>query len=154
MYQKGLLIALEEVRAEYLQESCQGFSALTWGHGTTLKNPKDQDGHKKGTLSDQQRLTHVTPTPLLGSWVLQPIKDMTSLGTDFEMHANWQGYIEVPAAKNFLARNVCTITLSKVQGTHWNMIKCKEHLGDCPKAVVRQTTINLNSRVLKSLEDS
>jgi hypothetical protein len=29
---------------------------------------------------------------------------MTSLGTDFEMHAIWQGYIEDPAAKDFLAR--------------------------------------------------
>jgi hypothetical protein len=42
---------------------------------------------------------------------------MTSLGTDFEMHAIWQGYVEDPAAKNFVARKACTITLSKVQGT-------------------------------------
>jgi hypothetical protein len=38
---------------------------------------------------------------------------MTSLGTDFEMHAIWQGYIEDPAAKDFVARKACTITLSK-----------------------------------------
>jgi hypothetical protein len=37
---------------------------------------------------------YVTPTALLGSWVLQPIEDMTSLGTDFETHAKWQGYVE------------------------------------------------------------
>jgi hypothetical protein len=84
----------------------------------TLKNPEDQDGCEKGTLSDQPRLTRVTPTALLGSWVLQPIKDMTSLGTDFETHANWQGYIEVPTAKGFVARKVRTIALSEVQGTH------------------------------------
>jgi hypothetical protein len=121
---------------------------------TTLKNPKDQDGCKKGTLSNQPRLTHVTPTVLLDSWVLQPIEDMTSLGTDFKTHANWQGYVEVPAAKDFVARQICTIALSKVQGTHWNAIKCQEHLGNCPEAVLRQATINLNSQVWKSLNDS
>jgi hypothetical protein len=29
---------------------------------------------------------------------------MTSLGTDFETCAIWQGYIEDPAAKDFIAR--------------------------------------------------
>jgi hypothetical protein len=70
------------------------------------------------------------------------------------MHANWQGYIEEPAAKDFVARKASIIALSKVGGTHWNGIKCKEHLGSCPEAVVRQATINLNSQVWKSLEDS
>ncbi len=42
---------------------------------------------------------------------------MTSLGTDFETHAIWQGYIEDPAAKNFVVRKARTIALSKVQGT-------------------------------------
>jgi hypothetical protein len=44
---------------------------------------------------------------------------MTSLGTDFEMHAIWQGYIEDPAAKVFVARKACTIALCKAQGL-WN----------------------------------
>jgi hypothetical protein len=121
---------------------------------TTLKNPKDQDGHKKGTLRDQPRITRITPTALLGSWVQQPIEDMTSLRTDFEMHAKWQGYVEEPTAKDFVSRQVYTIALDEVKGTHWNAIKCKEHLRSCPEAVVRQATINLNSRVWKSLEDS
>jgi hypothetical protein len=121
---------------------------------TNLKNPKVQDSLKKGTLSNQPRLTPVTPTALLGSWVLQPIKDMTSLGTDFETHANWQGYLELPAAKNFASRKICTIALNKLQGTHWNVIKCQECLGNWPEAVIRQTTININSQVWKSLEDS
>jgi hypothetical protein len=47
----------------------------------------------------------------------QLLKDMTSLGTDFEMHAIWQGYIEDPAAKDFEARKACTIALSKARGT-------------------------------------
>ncbi len=42
---------------------------------------------------------------------------MTSLGTDFEAHAIWQGYVEDPAAKDFVARKACTIALSKAQGT-------------------------------------
>ncbi len=96
----------------------------------------------------------VTPTALLGSWVLQPIKDMTSLGTDFETHAKWQGSVEEPALKDFVARKVRTIELNKVQGTHWNTIKCEEHLGSHPEAVFRQATINLDSRVWKSLGDS
>jgi hypothetical protein len=70
---------------------------------------------------------------------------MMSLGTDFKMHANWQGYVEVPTAKDFVARKVRTIALSKAQVTHWNLIKCKEHLGDHPEAAVREATINVNS---------
>ncbi len=44
-------------------------------------------------------------------------KDMMSFVTDFEMHAIWQGYIEDPAAKDFVARKACTIALSKAQGS-------------------------------------
>jgi hypothetical protein len=40
-----------------------------------------------------------------------------SLGTDFETHAIWQGYFEDTAAKDFVARNAYTISLSKAQGT-------------------------------------
>jgi hypothetical protein len=120
----------------------------------SLRNPKDQDDRKKGALSNQPRFTCVTPTVLLDSWVLQPIKDMTSLGTDFKTHANWQGYAEEPAAKDFVARKVRTIELNKVHGTNWNAIKCKERLGSRPEAVVRQATINLDSRLWKSLGDS
>jgi hypothetical protein len=117
-------------------------------------NPEEQEDHKKGMLSDQPQLTRITPTALLDSWVLQPIKGMTSLRTDFKMHAKWQGYIEEPAAKDFVARKVCTIELTEVQGTSWNAIKCEERLRSHPEAVVRQATINLHSRVWKSLGDS
>jgi hypothetical protein len=79
---------------------------------------------------------------------------MTSLGTDFETHAKWQGSIEEPAAKDFIARKVRTIELNAVQGTNWNTSKCKECFGSCPEAVVRQATINLDSRLWKSLGDS
>jgi hypothetical protein len=72
---------------------------------------------RKGMLSNQPQLTCVTPTALLGSWVLQPIEGMMFLGTDFEKRAKWQGYVEGPAAKDFVARKVRTIELTKVQGT-------------------------------------
>ncbi len=108
---------------------------------TTLINHKDQDAWKKGMLSNQPGPTRVTPTALLDSWVLQPIKDMTSLGTDFEMHAKSQGSINKPTAKNFVARKVHNIALNEVQGTHWNAIKCQERLWNCPEAVIRQDTI-------------
>ena len=75
-------------------------------------------------LNDQPRLRCIIPTVLLGTWVLLRIKDVMSLGTDFEMHANWQWFVKEPAAKDFVARKVCTIELSKVHGTHWNAIKC------------------------------
>jgi hypothetical protein len=61
---------------------------------TNLKNPNDQDDHKKGMLSNQPRLTRVKPTVLLGSREQQPIENMMSLRTDFEMHAYGQGYGE------------------------------------------------------------
>ena len=121
---------------------------------TNLKNPTSQDDHEKGTLSNQPQLMHVTPSLLLGSWGHLPIKDMTSIGTNFEMHAYWQGYAEehlrpvnvvmhlliggdldaghhkvkAPAAKESIARKTHTIASGKVQGTNWKAIKCKERL--------------------------
>jgi hypothetical protein len=68
---------------------------------------------------------------------------MTSIVTDFEKHAKWQGYVEEPAAKNFVVGKVHTIKWNKVQGIIWNAIKCKERLRSHPAAVVRQATINL-----------
>jgi hypothetical protein len=79
---------------------------------------------------------------------------MMSLETDFETYANWQGYIEELAVKDFVARKAHTIALSKAQGTHWNGIQCKEPLGNHLEAVARQGTINLDSPVWKYLGDS
>ncbi len=45
------------------------------------------------------------------------LKDMMSLRTDFETHAIWQGYVEDPAAKDFVARKARTIAMSKAQGS-------------------------------------
>jgi hypothetical protein len=55
---------------------------------------------------------------LLGHCGQQPLKDMMSLGTDFEMHAIWQGYVEEPAAKDFVAWKARTIALSEARRTH------------------------------------
>jgi hypothetical protein len=59
---------------------------------TNLKNPNDQDEHKNEMLMDQPQLLPVTPTVLLASRECQPIKCVTSFGTDFEMNFNIQGY--------------------------------------------------------------
>jgi hypothetical protein len=77
----------------------------------------DPEKCKKRTLSDQPQLTRVTSMALLCCWGHSTLKDMMSLGTDFEMHAIWQGYVEDPAAKDFIARKARTITLSKAQGS-------------------------------------
>jgi hypothetical protein len=43
---------------------------------------------------------------------------MTFFVTDFETHAIWQGYVEDPTAKDFVARKARTaIALSKAQGS-------------------------------------
>jgi hypothetical protein len=42
---------------------------------------------------------------------------MMSFVTDFEMHAIWQGYVEDPAAKDFVVRKARTIALSEAQGS-------------------------------------
>jgi hypothetical protein len=62
---------------------------------------------------------------------------MTSFVTDFGTHAIWQGYVEDPAAKDFVARKARTIALSKARGS-------------CHKTSDNQPY----SRVWKSLGDS
>jgi hypothetical protein len=37
--------------------------------------------------------------------------------TDFETHAIWQGYVEDPAVRHFVARKARTIAMSKAQGS-------------------------------------
>jgi hypothetical protein len=78
------------------------------------ENPEEQE---KGMLSNWPQLLRVSSTAFLSRWGRQLLKDMMSLGTDFEMHAIWQGYVEDPAAKDFVARKAHTIALSKAQGT-------------------------------------
>ncbi len=58
---------------------------------------------------DNVRHTHCAPRQLRTT----ADKDMTSLGTDFETHANWQGNVEESAAKDFVGRKASTIALSK-----------------------------------------
>jgi hypothetical protein len=81
--QKWLLYALVESHEEYLHVSLQGCSTLTCCH-----EHKPQEPQKSMAL--------------LGCWGWQLLKDMMPLGTDFETHAIWQGYVEEPAAKDFV----------------------------------------------------
>ncbi len=135
---------------------CLILDTLLWRGimSTNLKNPKEQDNQENGALNTQPWLTCVTPTALLGSWGQQPLKDMTSLETDFEIQAYWQGYAEESIAQELVAWNTSTIASGKAWGTYWNKIKCKEHCGNPPEAVIRQATINLDLQVWKSLKDS
>ncbi len=82
-----------------------------------LYAPENPEECKKGMLSDWPQLLRVTSTALLSHWGQQLLEDRMSLGTDFETHAIWQGHVEDPAAKDFVARKARTIALSKVQGT-------------------------------------
>ncbi len=77
----------------------------------------DPHKRKKGTLSDQPRLSRVSSTAHLCCRGRSRSKDMTSFVTDVEMHTIWQGYIEDPAAKDFVARKVRTIAFSKARGS-------------------------------------
>ncbi len=58
---------------------------------------------------------------------------MMSLGTDFEMHAIWQGHFEDPAAKNFVARKAHTIGLSEARGS------CHKTSNNQPYSQVRKS---------------
>ncbi len=113
----------------------------------SLRNPEEQDDRKKRDIEQSApthvRHTHCTPMKL-GTTADQ---STMFLGTDFKKHAIWQGYVEEPAAKNFVVRKVRTIEWNEVQGTIWNAIKCKECLRSCPEAVIRQATINLIHKV-------
>ncbi len=69
-------------------------------------------------------------------------------------HDAMSANLKEPAAKDFVERKARTIELSEAQGTHWNVIKCKERLGNSPEVIIGKATINLDSWVWKSLEDS
>jgi hypothetical protein len=119
-----------------------------------LRNPEEQDDRNKRDVV-QSVLTHALHTHYIPMQLgTTAIEGMTSIGTDFKKHAKWQGSVEEPAAKDFVARKVHTIEINKVQGTIWNTIECEEHLRSRPAAVIRKTTINLDSQVWKSLWDS
>jgi hypothetical protein len=84
---------------------------------------------------------------LLCRWGWQLLKDMMSLRTDFETHASWQGCVEDPAAKDFVARKAPTIALSKAQGTQQSTLftSLEIPLGFLTRAVLR-SVVGLMSR--------
>ncbi len=67
---------------------------------------------------------------------MKSLKDMTTLGTDFETHAIWQGCVEDLAVNDFVVRKTHTIAVSKARRS-------------CQKTSNNQPY----SRVLKSLRD-
>jgi hypothetical protein len=80
----------------------------------SLRISEEQDDCKKRDVEQSApthaRHTHCTPMHL-GTTANQ---SLMFLGTDFEKRARWQGSVEKPAAKDFVARKVRTIDLNKV----------------------------------------
>jgi hypothetical protein len=74
-------------------------------------------------LSNQPQLSRVTSTALLSRWGRQLLKDMTSLGTDFETHAIWQGYVEDPLSWD------CRMLACRPEGQNDRHILCRRHVG-------------------------
>ncbi len=143
----GLLIALlEESREEYLMRLCKPTPLWLIVMSRSLRNPEEQDEGKKRDV-EQSAPTHTRHTHC-ASGQLGTTADWstTFLGTDFKKHAIWQGSVEEPAAKDFVARKVRTIEWNEVLGTSWNGIRCKERLRSHPAAVVRQAAINLTHK--------
>jgi hypothetical protein len=62
-------------------------------------------------------LLRITTMALLSHWGQQSLEDMMSLGSNFEMHAIWQGYVEDPDGKDFVVRKAHTIALGEARGT-------------------------------------
>ncbi len=102
------------VPQEYLKRLYK--QALLWlvVRSRNLRNPEEQVDHKKRDVEQSApahaRHTHCTPMHL-GTTADQSV---TFLGTDFEKRAIWQGSVEKPAAKKFLARKVRTINWNEV----------------------------------------
>jgi hypothetical protein len=72
---------------------------------------------------------------------------MTSLGTDFETHAIWQGYVEDPAAKDFWSKEGPHYCLSEARGTRQSTLFTSLEIpwGFHTRAVL-QSLVGLTSR--------
>ncbi len=143
----GLLIAfLEESHEEYLKRLCKQTPLWLVIRSRSLRIPKEQDDRKKRDV-EQSAPTHACHTHCIPMQLgTTTNRSTTFLGTDFKKRAIWQGSVEEPAAKDFVARKIRTIEWNKVLGTSWNAIRCKERLRSHPAAVVRQATITLTHK--------
>jgi hypothetical protein len=161
--QKGPLYLPEESCKEYLQVSYPGYSTLMWHHEHYPQEPQRLRWPQERS-AEQSALTNARHT-YCASGQLGTTADWRYEvpGTDFEIHAHWQGYAEehprpvhavtnlfgdgdldaghhkvkASAANEFVARKTLTIASGEVQGTYWNRIKCKECFGNPPGAVIR-----------------
>ncbi len=109
----------------FLEESRMSTSSVSTGRlRSDLSSGAEASGSQKnkttkekgrGVISPNSRTSHPLHshcTPMqLGTTA---DRSMTFLGTDFKKHAIWQGSIEKPAAKDFVARKVCTIERNEV----------------------------------------
>ncbi len=136
-YRKQLpIMLLEESHKENTKRLCKQTPLWLIVRSRSLKNPQVQDDRKKRDI-EQSALTHVHHTHCASSQLgTTADQSMRFLGTDFEKRAIWQGSIEEPATKDFVARKVCTID--------WNKFQESAETGSGPKSaweVVRQLSL-------------
>ncbi len=125
-YEERTSLCTWGVRQRVLQVSQPGYSALMWSHEHKPQEPwRMQKNDAEWSAPTNMHHIHSASVPL----EMTVFWRYDVLGTDFETHAIWQGYVEEPTAKNFVAKKAHTIALSKTQGTHWKVIKCKLCLG-------------------------
>jgi hypothetical protein len=130
------IVLLEESHKEYTKRLCKQTPLWLIVRSRGLRNPQVQDDRKKRDI-EQSALTHAHHTHCASSQLgTTADQSMRFLGTDFEKRAIWQGSVEEPATKDFVARKVRTID--------WN--KCQESAGtgSGPKSaweVVRQLSL-------------
>jgi hypothetical protein len=89
----------------------------------------------------------VTPTALLSSWEQELIKDMTSLGIDFETHVNWQGYIDEPTGKDFCSKEGLHYCIEQSARNPLERDQVQRVLGNLSRNCHRTSNNQLDSRV-------
>ncbi len=117
-YRKGLLTwgVLRRVPSSVSASRLRS-NTLSWAKH--LRNPEDQDDHKKWMLSNYPRLTCVTSTVLLRSWVYSRWKIWCPSGLTSSHMANEKGTL-----RNLLQR---VLLWERFALSNW--MKCKEPTG-------------------------
>ncbi len=155
LYQKGLIIALlEESHTEYLQVSLQADSALMCHHEQKPQEPWRSRWLQERDI-EQSAPTHACHTHCASRQL------GTTANRRYDVPRDWL-WDACQMAR--VCWGTCCKEFFSKEGPHYqieqsarNPLERKqvwESLGNCPEAVLRQATINLYSRVWKSLGDS
>ncbi len=102
------------VMQEYLKRLYKQTALWLIIRSRSLRIPEEQDERKKRDV-EQSAPTHARHTRCASRQMGNTADRSTMfLGTDFEKRVIWQGSVEEPAAKDFLARKVHTIEWNEV----------------------------------------